>query len=119
MINQPPPFQGLNLRIPITIPSKGKVFFFNHGSTVGLRGSYGLGILGIPQEHGSLSIWALVGVAQGIYAMTNGLWGSLLKLLQRQSGNFHMESHTRPFGEDHVLRLAGFHEGFGSLGSEV
>ena len=31
MINKPPPFKGLNIRIPITIPIKGRGFI-NHGS---------------------------------------------------------------------------------------
>ena len=33
MINKPPPFKGLNIRIPIIIPFKGRVSF-NHGSRV-------------------------------------------------------------------------------------
>ena len=32
MINKHPPFKGLNSRIPIIIPTKGKGFI-NHGST--------------------------------------------------------------------------------------
>ena len=31
MINKPPPFKGLNIRIPIIIPIKGRGFI-NHGS---------------------------------------------------------------------------------------
>ena len=33
MINKPPPFKGLNTRIPIIIPIKGRGFI-NHGSGV-------------------------------------------------------------------------------------
>ena len=33
MINQPPPFKGLNVVIPIIIPGKGRGFI-NHGSTL-------------------------------------------------------------------------------------
>ena len=49
MINKPPPFKGLNIRIPIIIPIKGRGFI-NHGS--GLRdkapnlGFRGLGLTG-------------------------------------------------------------------------
>ena len=32
MINKPPPFTGLNIRIPIIIPTKGEGFM-NHGFT--------------------------------------------------------------------------------------
>ena len=32
MINKPPPFKGLNIRIPIIIPIKGRRGFINHGS---------------------------------------------------------------------------------------
>ena len=35
MINNHPPFQGLNIRIPILIPLRG--FFFIRGSGLGLR----------------------------------------------------------------------------------
>ena len=38
MINEPPPFQGRNIRIPIVIPMKGKGFL-NQGS--GLLGNLG------------------------------------------------------------------------------
>ena len=31
MINKPPPFNGLNIRIPLVIPIKGS-WFINHGS---------------------------------------------------------------------------------------
>ena len=34
MINQPPPFKDLNIRIPITIPIMGRGFI-NHGSGLG------------------------------------------------------------------------------------
>ena len=34
MINNPPPFKGLNTRIPIIIPMKGRGFI-NQGSTLG------------------------------------------------------------------------------------
>ena len=33
MINKPPPFKGLNIRIPIVIPIKGRGFI-NQGSTL-------------------------------------------------------------------------------------
>ena len=33
MINKPPPFKGLNMRIPVVIPIKGRVFL-NQGSGV-------------------------------------------------------------------------------------
>ena len=36
MINKPPPFRGLNVKIPIIIPMKGRVFI-KQGSTLGLR----------------------------------------------------------------------------------
>ena len=35
MINKPPPFKGLNIRVPIIIPIKGRVFI-NHRSGLGL-----------------------------------------------------------------------------------
>ena len=41
MINKPPPFKGLNIRIPITTPIKGRGFI-NQGSGLGLR-IWGLG----------------------------------------------------------------------------
>ena len=41
MIHKPPPFKGLNIRIPIIIPIKGKGLI-NHGSTLGFR-VWGLG----------------------------------------------------------------------------
>ena len=34
MINKPPPFKGLNIRIPIITPIMGRGFI-NHGSTLG------------------------------------------------------------------------------------
>ena len=37
MITNPPPFKGLNIRIPIIIPIKGKGII-NQGSGLGLRG---------------------------------------------------------------------------------
>ena len=36
MINKPPPFKGLHIRIPIIIPIKGRGFI-NHGSILLLR----------------------------------------------------------------------------------
>ena len=36
MINKPPPFKGLNIRIPIRIPIKRRGFT-NHGSTLGFK----------------------------------------------------------------------------------
>ena len=38
MINKPPPFKGLNIRIPIIIPMKGRGFI-NQGLGIGFRGS--------------------------------------------------------------------------------
>ena len=35
MMNKPPPFKGLNIRIVIIIPTKGRGFI-NQGSTLGL-----------------------------------------------------------------------------------
>ena len=46
MINKPPPFKGLTLRIPITIPIKGGGFI-NRGSTLGFREVYTLGTWGV------------------------------------------------------------------------
>ena len=37
MINQPPPFKDLNIRIPIIIPIKGSGFI-NHGSGLAEQG---------------------------------------------------------------------------------
>ena len=42
MINKPPPFKGLNISIPIRIPTKGRGFI-NQGSGLGVR-LVGLGI---------------------------------------------------------------------------
>ena len=36
MINKPPPFKGLNIRIPSIIPILGRGFI-NHGSTFGFE----------------------------------------------------------------------------------
>ena len=36
MINEPPPFKGLNIRIPMLIPIMGRGFL-NKGSTLGFR----------------------------------------------------------------------------------
>ena len=36
MINKPPPFKGLNIRIPIIIPIMGRGFT-SHGSTLGFK----------------------------------------------------------------------------------
>ena len=36
MINKPPPFRGLNVRIPSIIPIKGSRFM-NQGSTLGFK----------------------------------------------------------------------------------
>ena len=38
MINQPPPYEGLNIRIPIIIPIKGRGFI-NHGSGLWVGGT--------------------------------------------------------------------------------
>ena len=43
MINKPPPFKGLNIRIPIIIPIKGRGFI-NHGSGL-LSSSRGWGMV--------------------------------------------------------------------------
>ena len=48
MINKPPPFKGLNVRIPIIIPIKGRGFI-NHGSGLGLRG---VRVVVVPGFHG-------------------------------------------------------------------
>ena len=43
MINKPTPFKGLNIRIPIMIPIKGRVFVFS-GVYINAQGSENEGI---------------------------------------------------------------------------
>ena len=44
MLNKPPPFKDLNIRMPIIIPIKGRGFI-NHGSGLGFE-TFGLRVTG-------------------------------------------------------------------------
>ena len=64
MINKPPPFKDLKVRIPIATPVKGSGFV-NHGSGLGF-GLYGLGLM--------FTVWALGLMGFRVFQVRCGTW---------------------------------------------
>ena len=80
MINQPPPFKGLNIRIPIIIPIKGRGFI-HQGSTLSHRSD---------QEgyHMSHNLSSLKGVIWGI------TWGTTIGVIKGDTRSLDNGSHS-------------------------
>ena len=71
MINEPPPLKGLNIRIPIISPIKGRGFA-NQGSTLGFRG---LGLKLGKKMEATVVCWGYIRIMEKKMETTTVYWG--------------------------------------------